>query len=212
MLEAAADELAQTLPVCERYRVPVALENTPNLTAGELLSLVGRMDSEWIRVCFDTGNPLVVLEDPLETATALASRVISVHLKDYQVAARPDGFTLIGCPLGEGVVDVARIVNLLGRRAPDVTLEVETPLVRQHVPALEETYLGHLPQATASALGRTLRLVRDRGLTQAPPLPTERGASEDEVLAEEDDQVVASVHWAQRMLGLPEAEDLAPDE
>jgi sugar phosphate isomerase/epimerase len=212
MLEAAAAELTETLPVCERYEIPVVLENTPNLASDELLSLVTRLGGEWVRVCFDTANPLVVLEDPVEAAAALAPSVLTVHLRDYQLAARPDGFTLIGCPLGEGVVDLARVVNLVRRRKPEVIFEVEAPLTRQHVPVLEDAYLSHLPRATAAALGRMLRLVRDRGEQQVVPLPTEREASEDEVLAEEDDQVVNSVHWAQRMLGRPEAEDLAPDE
>jgi 3-oxoisoapionate decarboxylase len=209
---AAADEIKQVLPLCERYGISIAVENTPNLTTREVLQVVERGGSEWVRVCFDAGNPLVVLEDPLEAAALLSPHVVSAHVRDYQLAARMDGFTLLGCPLGEGVIDLVSLIDLLGARSPDVTLNVKTPVTKQHVPALEEGYLSHLPLAPAAALGRTLRLVRDHGLSQAPPLAIESGAGEDEVLAEEDDLVVRSVHWAQRTLGRPEAEDLDPDE
>ena len=212
ILTAAAGELLEAVPLCERYGLPLAVENTPNVTTQELLALLEMTGGDWVRVCFDTGNPLVTLEDPLASAEALAPFLASVHLKDYQLAAGSDGFTLIGCALGEGVVDLVSIIDLLSTRAPELRLNIETPVGKQHVPALEEEYLSHLPQATASALGRTLRLVRDRGLAHASQFARERGAEEEEVLAEEDDLVVRSVHWAQRALGRPEAEDLRPGE
>ncbi len=207
-----AEELRPTLPLCERYEIPLAIENTPNLTSSEVRTLLELVDSEWVRVCFDTGNPLIVLEDPLEAASALAPFTCSVHLKDYQVVARADGLTLVGCALGDGVVDLVGLLDVFATRAPALSMNVKTPVGKQPLPVLEEDYLSHLPQASARALGRLLRLVRDRGLAQAPPTAREREAPEDEVLAEEDDQVVRSVHWAQRTLGRPEAEDLGPGE
>jgi len=212
LLAAAAEELAQALPLCERYGIPLTIENTPNITSAEVLELIELTKSEWVRVCFDTGNPLVVLEDPLEAATSLAPLISTVHLKDYQVSARGDGLLLLGCALGEGVVDLVSVIDLISSRAPAVSLNIETPVAKQALPALEEEYLSHLPQASAAALGRLLRLVRDRGLARVPPTAREREASEEEVLAEEDDQVVRSVHWAQRTLVRPEAEDLQPGE
>jgi sugar phosphate isomerase/epimerase len=212
VLTAVMGELQEVAPLCERYGLALALENTPHLTAEELLSLLEMAGGDWLRVCFDTGNPLVTLEDPVESAAALAPFLVSAHLKDYQVAAGRDGFALLGCALGEGVVDLVSIVDLLSARAPAANLYVETAAGKQHVPALEEAYLSHLPQTPASALGRTLRLVRDRSVAHLPQTAQERGADEDEVLAEEDEQVVRSVRWAQRTLGRPEAEDLKPGE
>ncbi len=212
LLSAAATDLTEVLPLCERYTVPITLENTPNLTSAEVLSLLERVDSEWLRVCFDAANPLVVLEDPLTAATALAPYTSSVHLKDYQLCARKDGLTLVGCPLGDGVVDLRSIIDLLSTRAPALSFSIETTASKQPLPVLEEEYLSHLPGASAAALARTLRLVRDHGVERLPQFAWERQAEEDEILAEEDDQVVRSAHWAQRTLGRPEAEDLEPGE
>ena len=118
----------------------------------------------------------------------------------------------MGCALGDGVVDLVGLLDVFATRAPALSMNVKTPVGKQPLPVLEEDYLSHLPQASARALGRLLRLVRDRGLAQAPPTAREREAPEDEVLAEEDDQVVRSVHWAQRTLGRPEAENMGPGE
>jgi sugar phosphate isomerase/epimerase len=212
ILATTAGELAQVTPLCERYEIRLAIENTPNLTTQELLALIEMTGTEWVGVCFDTGSPVVVLEDALASATALAPFVTDVHLKDYQLIAEPDGVTLSGCALGDGVVDLVSIIDLFSMRAPGVGLNVATAPGKQHLPVLEEDYLSHLPKATAAALGRTLRLARDRGLAHPPQFALERGAGEDEVLAEEDDLVVWSVRWAQRTLGRPEAEDLKPGE
>jgi sugar phosphate isomerase/epimerase len=202
MLSAAARNLRGVLPVCERYGVSLAVENTAQITCSELLALVEMVGSDWVGVCLDTGNPLAVLEDPLATAEALAPLTKAVHLKDCQVAARPDGFVLGGCALGEGVVDLGGILGALSSLPPDTSLSIEVALGRQQVPALSEEHLARFPGASARALGRALRLVRDRGLPHLPRLPTESRASEDEVLAEEDGLVLRSVEWARRALGI----------
>jgi hypothetical protein len=63
-------------------------------------------------------------------------------------------------------------------------------------PVFEEAHLSLLPEASAKALARTLKMVRDRGLSEEPQLPSERGASEQELRDEWDDVVVRSVRWA----------------
>lgn len=206
LLTAVAADLAQVLPVCARYNVKLALENHQDLTAPELLQLLQLVGGGPLTVCFDTGNPLALLEDPLEAARLLAPHITSVHLKDYQVVATSQGFVLVGCALGEGVVELAAVIEVLSSHAPSATLNVESPVERHFVPALEEQHLQRLPSASARDLARTLRLVRDRGLPHMPVLPLDRGATEAEVLAEEDELVLRSVRWAQQTLNRPAAE------
>lgn len=203
ILSSAAAEVSQALPVCERYGVAIAIENHQDLTTGELLRLVELVASPLVGVCFDTGNALALLEDPLESVRAFGRLVKTVHLKDYQVVARPDGFRLVCCALGEGVVDLPGIIDLLHSESPAANLNIETYLGKHPAPVLEEEYLRRLPGATALELGRTLRLVRDRGLTREPTLVTERSSPEEEVLAAEEDLVVRSVRWAKEALGRP---------
>ena len=206
MVSAAAAEIRQVLPVCERYRVSLALENHQDLTTGELLSLLELIDSPWVGICFDTGNPLALLEDPLDSAAALAPLARSVHLKDYQVVARGDGFSLVGCPLGDGIVDLQSVLEVLAREAPEANLNIEVYVGKHAVPVMEDDYLRTFPDTSARALGRTLRLVRDHGLPREPELPIERGAPEGEILAAEDELVLRSVRWAHAALGRPDSE------
>lgn len=206
LLKATAAEMAQVLPVCERYGVGLAIENHQDLTARELAELLEMIGSEWVGVCFDTGNPLALLEDPVEALEVLAPRVKTAHLKDYQVVATSEGFALVGCALGEGVVELTRLLDLLSSGGPKISVNIESAVTKHLLPALADSYLQHLPRASARELGRALRLVRDRGLPHMPRLPTERGATEAETLAEEDELVVRSVRWAQRALGRPEVE------
>jgi len=205
IISVAAAEIRQVLPVCERYGVALAIENHQDLTTDELLSLLEHIDSEWVGVCFDTGNPLAVLEDPLESARAFAPLVRTVHLKDYQVVARPNGFSLLGCALGDGVVDLRGILDVLGSEAPHTSLNIETYVGAHAMPALDDVYLQQFPGTPALALGRTLRLVRDRSVWEEPQMGRERGTSEEELLAGEEELVVRSVRWAEEALGRPDS-------
>jgi len=200
LLSATAREVAEVRPVCERYGIALAFENHQDLTTDELLRLVEMAGSEWCGICFDTGNPLALLEDPLESAMAFGPLIKTVHLKDYQVAARADGFALIGCALGKGVVGVQEVLGVLKARAPEANLNIETYVGKHVFPVLEEEYLDRVPEASAGALGWTLRLVRGRGLRTEPRLPEEQGASEDELLTAEDELVLRSVAWAKQAL------------
>jgi sugar phosphate isomerase/epimerase len=200
----AAAELAQVVPVCERYGVSLALENHQDLTTDELLSLLELVDSASVGICFDTGNPLALLEDPLESAQAFGPLIKAVHLKDYQVAATRDGFRLIGCALGDGCVDLRGLLDFLADATPAVHLNIETYVGSHDMPVLTDAYLRRLPETSAWALGRTLRLVRDRGVGEPQPADPQ-SCDEGELLAREDEQVVRSVRWAARALDRPEA-------
>jgi sugar phosphate isomerase/epimerase len=206
LLAATAADIAQVLPVCERYGIHLLIENHRELTARDLVQLLEMVGTPWVGVCFDTADPLALLEDPQEAAETLGQAIKSVHLKDYQVAATSEGFALVGCALGEGVVDLAAILGLVSSRLPDAHVNIETAASRKLVPALDDDYLQHMPGASARDLGRALRVARDRGLGRMPQLPVERAASEQEILAEEDDLVLRSVRWAQQALGRPQVE------
>jgi inosose dehydratase len=97
-------------------------------------------------LCLDTGHLVIGGSDPLEVAEKAADRVKHVHLKDVdrevagRLGAREIGFQeacLLGAfrPLGEGDVDVARLVEILARSEyrgwyvleQDIVVETEPP-------------------------------------------------------------------------------------
>ena len=97
-------------------------------------------------LCLDTGHLVIGGSDPLEVAEKAADRVKHVHLKDVdrevagRLGARELGFQeacLQGAfrPLGEGDVDVARLLEILARSESrgwyvleqDIVVETEPP-------------------------------------------------------------------------------------
>ena len=103
--------------------------------------LMRRLGSEHIGVCVDTGNNIALLDDPLETVTTLAPWAFSCHLKDMGVAECPDGFLLSEVPLGEGLLDLGRIVKVLREGRPKLRFNLEMitrdPLL---IPCLQDGY------------------------------------------------------------------------
>jgi inosose dehydratase len=118
------DTLAHVCAEGERRGVTVALHphfGTAIATAEDVNRL---LDSSEIAVCVDTGHLMLGGADPVVVVRQAGSRVRHVHLKDvdarvaskvragdesYRSAVARDLFR----PLGEGDVDVARVVELL---------------------------------------------------------------------------------------------------
>ncbi|MFA0783599.1 sugar phosphate isomerase/epimerase family protein [Fervidibacter sacchari] len=79
------------LPAAERYGVILALENHWGLTATAqgTLKIVTAVNSDWLKVCLDTGNLLryedgqVIWEPDYEGMALLAPHAILVHAKTY---------------------------------------------------------------------------------------------------------------------------------
>jgi sugar phosphate isomerase/epimerase len=134
----------------ERFGVPLALENHQDATAEELVWLCEQSGTEFVGVCLDTGNPLAVLQDPVEFARSVAPFVRDVHLKDYRLLPAPQGVYLQRCPLGKGVVDFEAVLRALTNQAPkDLPVHIELgALQKRHIrwrdPSWWETFpLNH---------------------------------------------------------------------
>lgn len=108
----------------ERYKVTLALENH-GLMAGrsdQVRQVIDAVGSPALRANIDTGNFLLVNQNPTDAALDLASLAALVHLKDFR-RARPDetqhiykaldGAPFTGAVVGQGQVDLPAIVKLL---------------------------------------------------------------------------------------------------
>ncbi|HKX28818.1 MAG TPA: sugar phosphate isomerase/epimerase family protein, partial [Blastocatellia bacterium] len=155
--------LKLALPIIEKHRVQVALENHKDWTLEELQRLLQTYSSEYLGVCLDFGNNLALLDDPLETAETLAPYVRSTHVKDMDVRPDPDGFLLSEVPLGTGLLDLPKIVAILQKANPKVRFSLEMitrdPL---KVPCLTGAYWTVFPDRNGRYLARTLKLVNER--------------------------------------------------
>lgn len=192
--------LEMAAPIVERHRVRLAVENHKTHLAADQATLLRRIGSPFVGACVDTGNNLALLEDPLTVVETLAPLAFSVHLKDQAVQEYAEGLLLADVPLGQGALDVKRMVSILRAAQPQVRFSLEL-ITREplKVPCLTDKYWVTFPAVPASALARALRWVREHAapaLPQVDPLPLA------EQLALEQRQIRQSLDFATAELGL----------
>ena len=189
------------LRIVEKHQVPLAVENHKDWTVDELAALMKEKESRWLGVCLDTGNNISLLDDPMATVEALAPYALCTHIKDMAVEPYPDGFLLSEAPLGEGMLDMRRIVDTIHRARPEthMTLEMITrdPL---KVPCLTDNYWLTFPDRSGRYLARTLRMARDHGDRRPLPVPSALPLEARARLAE--DNVHQCLNYAREHLGL----------
>ena len=97
--------LASMTPVLEHAGVVLPLETYEQIPVATMVDIVRRVDSPAVGICVDPGNCVAALELPTHTVEAVAPYVWNVHVKDFAFSRREGwvGFTLAGCPLGDGL-------------------------------------------------------------------------------------------------------------
>ena len=194
-------QIAAAVPILERHRMPLGLENHKDFRVDQQVALLEHYSSEYLGVSLDTGNNLTVLDDPIETIEKLAPYTINVHFKDMAAEETADGFRISEVPLGEGMLDMPRITAIIRAARPDVHFSLEMitrdPL---EVPCLTEKYWSTFDDVNGVALARTL--TRIRANPPRAPLPRISGLGPEERLALEMDLVDRSIDYARDQLGL----------
>lgn len=203
--QATADyhrQIEAALPVVERHKMPLGIENHKDWRVDQQVALLERYSSEYLGVCLDTGNNLAVLDDPLETVEKLAPYTFNVHFKDMAMAEYEDGFLLSEVPLGEGMLDMPAITDAIRKARPDARFSLEMitrdPL---QVPCLTDRYWASFDDDHG---GRDLArmLTRIRRHQRRAPLPRITGLDPQQRRALEDEMVTRSIDYARERLGL----------
>lgn len=160
--------IERILPVLERHKFTLALENHKDWTSDEYVNLFETYSSEYLGACVDFGNNLSLLDDPMAFIEAAAPYAKATHIKDMAVSPCENGLLMSEVPLGTGILDLPRMVKLLQAANPQIhfTLEMITrdPL---EVPCLTDSYWTTFPDRNSIYLARTLRYVNEH----KSPLP-----------------------------------------
>lgn len=199
--ERTAKSLQLAEPVAARHRMRLAIENHKDWRIDQMLGMLKRLDSEYVGVCVDTGNSFALLEDPMAVIEAYAPYGFAAHLKDMGVAEYEDGFLLADVTLGQGILDLPRMVRILRKARPEIqfSLEMATrdPL---KVPCLTEKYWATFEDVPAYDLARTLRYVRANASPEM--LPKVNHLPLDELVKLEEANIKKCLAYAKKYMDL----------
>jgi len=193
--------LARTARIIERAKMPLGIENHKDWTAEEMYPLLKEFGGEYLGLCFDFGNNMSLLDDPLEFIQTMAPFVKAAHIKDMAVEEYADGFYLSEVVLGEGHLPLKQIMDIMVKARPQVKFSMDfltrSPL---KITCLTDKYWATFPNRNGKYLARMLSYVRSH--KPKSPLPWLEKMSKEEALALEASNLAKSVAYARDVLGL----------
>ena len=134
----AKKQLKIVLLVAEEYGIKIAIENHGDIYINDILSILN-LESEYLGVCYDSGNFAFTGEDPIDGIKAFGKNILCTHLKDvciegkypnakpFQTVNNPVHF----CGLGDGYLPMSDIINDLRKIGiQNLTLEICSPYIK----------------------------------------------------------------------------------
>jgi 3-oxoisoapionate decarboxylase len=201
-MDRSLESLQLAEPIAAGQQMPLAIENHKDWRIDDLQAILKRLDSTFVGVCIDTGNSFALLEDPLEVVKAYAPWAFSVHLKDMAVCEYEEGFLLADVPLGEGLLDLKTMIDLLQKAKPGIqfSLEMATrdPL---KVPCLTEKFIATFADLPARDLAYGLRYVRNHARDKRS-FPSVSSLPIDEQIKLEEDNIRKCLRYASEHLAI----------
>ena len=128
-IEAIVRMLKQSAKIARDHGVILALENHIDYTSAEILEILERVDSDALKVNFDTGNTLRMMEDPVAAARRLGPYTVATHTKDVAACrhVRPEEWYFFSSvPVGTGLIDIPGVVRALAESGYQGVLAVES--------------------------------------------------------------------------------------
>ena len=112
--------------------VKIALENhNGDLSAAEVRTLVEECGKDLLGVNLDTGNPMWLLEDPMQTLETLAPYVVTSHFRDSAIWENENGICFQWVALGDGNVNLAAVAARFHELCPQSPMQLEIITGRQ---------------------------------------------------------------------------------
>src|SRR5215467_879564 len=100
--------------------IKFAIENHKDLTCWETRQVIDLAGTDFVASYLDTGNPVFMMEDPMQTVETLGPVAMMLHLRDSVVYEARKGIAVQWVPLGEGVVDFKAIIAKAREICPQV--------------------------------------------------------------------------------------------
>lgn len=107
----AVEQVGRLADAAAEHGITVTTENYDYFTSDDFLEIFQRLDRPNVGLHNDTGNWLLLDEDPLEATRKMAPYTYHAHVRDYDL--RDGVFTSV--PIGQGMVDFPPILDELVR-------------------------------------------------------------------------------------------------
>lgn len=145
-----------------RAGIKIAPENHKDLRATEMRALIEEAGTDFVGCTLDTGNPMEVLEDPLETVEVLGPYALASHFRDSVLWEHPRGAAFQWTALGDGSVGIEKAVKKYVEVAPGapVILEIITGRPPAVLPYWENDFWEAFPNLKAEEFARFAKLVK----------------------------------------------------
>jgi 3-oxoisoapionate decarboxylase len=193
-------------PLAEKHGITLAIENHQDLTSDDLLRIVEAVSGPNVGVTFDPVNALIVAEDPFAALHRLAPHVRNIHLSDYVAYPSHEGWRLVRCALGEGDLNLRRLLVLIAALTPSAPCQIElVSHSARHVRLLTDSWWRGYP---ARDIREVLPVLREfaapaRSRDDDWRTPWERGAPAEQIALYEDQQYAASLNYLRAIGALP---------
>jgi sugar phosphate isomerase/epimerase len=121
--------IKKAVPLLEQNKIVLAIENHDRFKAAEFAGMVKKAESEFVGICLDSVNSMGASEGLETVIDKLAPLTVNLHVKEFSVKRvfHKMGFVIEGCPLGEGMLPVAELVQKVSSRCHSAILEQWTP-------------------------------------------------------------------------------------
>lgn len=142
--------------------VKFALENHKDLLCWQTRQVIEGAGKEIAGSYLDTGNPVFVMEDPMETVETLGPLAVTFHLRDSIIYETKTGIAVQWVPLGEGVVDFKAIIAKAKEILPPVYVYIKPITGRppEILPTLQTDFWKKWPDKKAESFARFLALAK----------------------------------------------------
>jgi sugar phosphate isomerase/epimerase len=154
-LDAIVRMLRESVKIAEAHGVVLAIENHIDYTSQEIVEILQRVGSDALKVNFDTGNTLRMMEDPVAAARRLGLYTVATHTKDVDACrhVRPEEWYFFSSvPVGTGLIDMPGVVRALAASGYQGVLAVESDHHKdnQDEDALVATSIAYLKNLLAT--------------------------------------------------------------
>ncbi len=205
-VEESTSAIKKIPAIADRVKIPIGMENHKDWTIDEQVAIMKMYGGEYFGSLLDFGNNIALLDSP-DSILELAPWVKLCHVKDMAVQNWPvrevkQGFLLSEVPLGEGILDLQKMMAVVRKSNPNSRFSLEMitrdPL---EVPCLTDKFWVTFPERNGRFLARTLAMV-EKEARRLQPLPRYSGMSKENQLAIEEENVKICLHYARVKLAL----------